>query len=176
MMKESWFAVYTKPRCEKKVAALFSKRKIENYCPLNRIVRQWSDRKKLVYEPLFSSYVFIRAMEKDLYVIKQESIDVINLVYWLGKPAIIKDAEIDAIKNFLNEYANVQLERTTVRVADAVRIISGPLKDFEGNITEVQNNKVKLSLPSLGCMMIAEVSVSNVEILQNRFRSNKMVS
>ncbi|MEY4660481.1 MAG: hypothetical protein RLZZ42_433, partial [Bacteroidota bacterium] len=58
-MKKKWFAVYTRSRCEKKVAQMLTKRGIVNYCPLNKKLRQWSDRKKYIFEPLFPSYVFV---------------------------------------------------------------------------------------------------------------------
>ena len=61
-----WYAVYTRPRWEKKVASLLTKKKIENFCPLNKVVRQWADRKKTVYEPLFTSYVFVNTSETEM--------------------------------------------------------------------------------------------------------------
>jgi len=139
-------------------------------------MRQWSDRKKLVYEPLFTSYVFIHASEEELYSIKQVTTDVINIVYWLGKPAVIKDAEIEAIRSFLNEYSNVKLEEDFVRVSDKVRVLNGPLMNMEGDIIAVENNKVKLLLPSLGFMMIAEVRKSNIEVTNYPYQVNKLVS
>ena len=164
-MKKKWFVVYTKSRSEKRVAALLTRRGIVNYCPLNRIKRQWADRKKLVYEPLFTSYVFVHASDEELYPIKQVSSNIVNFVYWQGKPAVIKDSEIESIQRFLNEYTNVTLEKKNVRIGDVVRILNGPLMDLEGSITAVENNKVKLSLPSLGYVMIAEVRLSNVEVV-----------
>lgn len=163
MNKElKWYAVYTRPRWEKKVADLLAKKGIEQYCPLNKVQRQWSDRKKLVLEPLFTSYVFIRVNEADHLAVKQTD-GVINLVYWLGKPAVIKDAEITAIKRFLNDYTNVQLERAVVNVHDTVRIIQGPLIAMEGNVVEVMNHSVKILLPSLGFTMTAQVERKHIE-------------
>ena len=109
-----WYAVYTKPRWEKKVADLLARKGVEHYCPLNRVVRQWADRKKTVEEPLFKSYVFIRSTVAELLKVKQTD-GVVNLVYWLGKPAVIRDEEIDTIKRFLADHENVQLERTVSR-------------------------------------------------------------
>jgi transcription antitermination factor NusG len=166
-MNPKWYAVYTKPRWEKKVAELFTKRKIENYCPLNMVVRQWSDRKMKVHEPLFTSYVFVHVTEKELYPIKEVS-GVVNLVYWLSKPAVIKDHEIETIKDFLGEYKTVRLETVDVNIHDRVRVASGPLMDYEGSVAEVNNNTVKIILPSLGYMMMAEVEKSNVEIINYR--------
>src|SRR4051812_27565254 len=112
-MEAKWYAVYTKSRWEKKVAELLTKRQIENYCPLNLVVRQWSDRKKKLYEPLFTSYVFVHVLQEQIAELKQVQ-GVINLVLWLNKPAVIKDREIQAIKEFLDEYKSVRLEKTAV--------------------------------------------------------------
>ena len=164
-MEAKWYAVYTKPRWEKKVAELLAKRRIEHYCPLNRVVRQWSDRKVKVYEPLFTSYVFVRVTEKQHSEVKQVS-GIINLVYWLNRPAVIRDGEIEAIREFLDEYKTIRLEKTSVEVNDKVRVLRGPLMEYEGSVVNVLNSTVKLALPSLGYLMIAEVEKSNVEVVR----------
>ena len=161
-----WFAVYTRPRSEKKVAEILTRRKIENYCPINKIVRQWSDRKKVVHEPLFTSYVFARVSESNVTALKQTN-GVINLVYWLGKPAVIRDSEIEAVRKFLSEYSNIKLEKTPVSINDHVRVLSGPLMDLEGKVLSIGSNTVKLALPSLGYMMFAELETSNVSVLSH---------
>ena len=161
-----WFAVYTRPRSEKKVAEILTRRKIENYCPINKIVRQWSDRKKVVHEPLFPSYVFARVSESNVTALKQTN-GVINLVYWLGKPAVIRDLEIEAVRKFLSEYSNIKLEKTPVTINDHVRVLSGPLMDLEGKVLSIGSNTVKLALPSLGYMMFAELETSNVSVLSH---------
>jgi transcription antitermination factor NusG len=161
-IEKHWIAVYTRPRWEKQVAKTLTSKKFENYCPLNKVIRQWSDRKKLVYEPLIKSYVFIRASAPEYSVIKQ--IDgILNLVYWLGKPAIIKDKEIETLKCFLNDYHNVQLEKIDVNINDEVKIIYGPLFSMEGKVIEVQCNHVKIILPSLGYSLVAQVSKLHIE-------------
>ena len=96
-MNKNWYAVYTKAQCEKKVAALLTKKKIENYCPVNRrILNTQNNRKKIVHEPLFTFFVFVYITPAEMSFVRQTS-DVINFVYWLGKPAIIKSAEIEKI-------------------------------------------------------------------------------
>lgn len=161
---KKWYAVYTRPRWEKKVSELLSKRKVENYCPLNRVIHQWADRKKVVFQPLFTSYVFVYASEAEFLPVKQTD-GVLNLVYWLGKPAVIKTEEIDAIKKFLNDYTDVKLEKITVNINDKVRITGGALTMLEGDVIEVKNSTLKVMLPSLGYAMIAEVRKTNVEII-----------
>jgi transcription antitermination factor NusG len=172
-MDKNWYAVYTKPRWEKKIAEVLTKKKFENYCPLNRVQRQWHDRKKTIYAPLFTSYVFVRAEEKQQTEIKNVD-GIINLVYWLKKPAIISVQEIDTIKKFLNDYGTVHLEKAevNVNVNDTVRILSGPLMNQEGNIISVGSKLAKVSLPSLGYMMVAQVEKQNIKVIINKNSDN----
>jgi transcription antitermination factor NusG len=165
-MNESkkWFAVYTRPRWEKKVAESLTKNKIENYCPINKVVRQWSDRKKVVYEPLFTSYVFVKITDKEHLSLRKTD-GVINFVYWLNKPAVIPDHEIDTIKSFLSTHSNVTLQKTPINVMDKVRVLSGPLFEQEGQVLFVKNRTIKIALPSMGYLMYAEVETSNVEVV-----------
>src|ERR1700712_1072577 len=159
-----WHAVYTKPRWEKKVAELLTKQQIENYCPLNKVWRQWSDRKKLVHEPLFKSYVFVRIAESEQWKVR-EIFGILNFLNWLGKPAVIRDEEIDLIKQFLNDHENVQTQKCAIKVNDTVRITSGPFSFQKGNVLEVRSNAIKVFLPSLGYQMIAEIKKTNIEVL-----------
>lgn len=156
-----WYAVYTKPCWEKKVAGLMAINSIEHYCPLQRIQRKWSDRKKIIMEPLFKSYVFVRVPEKEHTAVRKVS-GVLSFVQYLGKPAVIRDEEIDTIKHFLNEYRNVRLERLEFNVNDRVRILSGPLMKMEGEVVEVKSKTVKVLLPSLGFALIAEIEKTNL--------------
>jgi len=148
------------------VAELLAKRKVEVFCPLNKVMRQWADRKKVIMEPLFTSYVFVHAAEAEYSIIKQTD-GIINFVYWLGSPAVIKDEEIDAIRFFLDEHSNVKLEKVDINIADRVRITDGLLVHREGDVLEVKSKTVKILLPSLGYSMTAEVSKTKVELLNN---------
>ena len=165
-MEAKWYAVYTKPRWEKKVADLLTKKGLTNYCPLNKVRKQWADRKKTVYEPLFTSYVFVYVTELEHLILKKTS-GVINLVYWLGKPARIRDEEILAIKIFLEGHINVKLEKDRVNLNDEVRIVRGPLADYEGRVLEKSSRSVKVWLPSLGFVMTAEVGIAQVEVIRS---------
>ncbi|HTE25976.1 UpxY family transcription antiterminator [Flavitalea sp.] len=167
MSEKKWYAVYTRVRWEKKVSELLSKKHIENYCPLNKVKKQWADRKKIVLEPLFTSYVFVRiSPDQHLQMIKTDG--VINFVHWLGKPAQIRDIEIAMIRSFLGEHTHVTLEKTSVNLHDIVRVVSGPLMKHEGQVIAVKSNTVKIVLPSLGYMMSAEIQTSRVEVVRTR--------
>lgn len=164
-MEERWYAVYTKPRWEKKVAETLTSLNIENYCPLNRVIRRWSDRKKMVYEPLFTSYVFVRVTEKKVGELKRVY-GIISIVSWLDKPAIIKDHEIETIRKFLKEYMAVKLELSDFKIDDIVRIKNGPLMESECIIVAIKNKTVKVNLPSLGYVMYAEIEKNNIEVMK----------
>jgi transcription antitermination factor NusG len=172
---KNWYAVYTRPKCEKKVADLLTRKKIEAYCPVTTVTKQWSDRKKSVQEPLFNSYVFVNIDYKEQIPIKQ-TLGIINFVYWLGQPAVIKEEEIETIKEFLHQYENVKLEKAVVNCNDRVRITSGPLKYMEGDVLEVRNKTVKVYLPSLGYQLVAEIEKSNIEILPERNAQMRLIS
>ncbi|RPE08441.1 UpxY family transcription antiterminator [Chitinophaga lutea] len=163
MQQEShaWYAVYTKSRWEKKVAATLERRQIECYCPLNQVSRQWSDRRKVVYEPLFTSYVFVRVPESKKQLVREVE-GIVNFVYWLGKPAMIPDHEIELIQRFLRHYREVSLEKFPLRHNDLVEITAGPLMHQRGRIIELGKNRVKAVLNSLGYAMLATVNADEV--------------
>ena len=162
---KKWYAVYTRPKWEKKVAHLLTARKIETYCPLNKVYKQWSDRKKLLEEPLFTSYVFVHVSPGEHSLVKQAD-GIINFVYWLGNPAVIKDEEIVTIREFLEEYDNVKLEKAAVNVNDRIRITGGPLGGKEGDVIEIKSKTVKVYLPSLGYQLMAEIEKTNITVLE----------
>lgn len=173
--EKKWFAVYTKPRCEKKVAELLQKRGIENYCPLNKTQKQWSDRKKNIMEPLFTSYVFVRIGMNDRLTVLQTN-GILNFVYWLNRPAVIRDEEIDIIKRFLNDHTGIKLEKASVRINDAIQVVSGPFMEQQGLVVSVKNRTVKVMLPSLGYWMYAEIETTNIKVLKETSFSDSMLS
>lgn len=161
--KKNWYIVYTRCGSEKKVATLLEKKGIEAYCPLKKIVRHPIDRKRFMAEALFSSYVFVRASDTEHTRIK-ETEGFLNFVYWLSKPAVVSNDEIDTIKKFLTEYDYVSIEKSEVVQNDKVRILNGPLVLWEGNVVEVMTNTVKILLPSLGYSLVAEIRKDNITI------------
>jgi len=156
VITRKWLAVYTRPRWEKKVNQLLADKGVERYCPLNKIRRKWSDRVKVVEEPLFKSYVFVKVNDEDRTDVRMTP-GIINFVYWQGKPAIIKEKEITAIKKFLDEYENVEVKPLEVQVNQRVKITTGPLMDQEGKVLEVKNKKAKVAIDSLGYVLVASV-------------------
>ena len=170
MRKRRWLAVYTKPRWEKKVDQIFAEQGINSYCPLNKVSRKWSDRVKLVEEPLFKSYVFVQVNEEEEKNARRVS-GVLNYVYWLGKPAVIKQLEIDRIKRFLNDYQNVSAEPLSLKPDDMVMITSGALMEKQGKVLRKLGNRVELEITSLGYKLVAYVEKRNVALVNGKKHS-----
>lgn len=156
VLAKKWLAVYTRPRWEKKVNQLLTDKGFESYCPLNKVRRKWSDRIKLVEEPLFKSYVFVRVNEDERSEIRQTT-GVVNFLYWNGKPAVVKEREINAIRRFLNEHENVELRTIEMSVKQRVRVMKGLLMDQEGEIIELRSKIAKVAIDSLGYILIAYI-------------------
>lgn len=161
---KNWYAVYTRPHWEKKVTELLNRKQIETYCPLTKSVKQWSDRKKTIYEPLFNSYVFVNIGENEQLPVRQTD-GILNFIYWLGKPAVIRNDEIEAIRQFLSENQHIKIEKIDVSLHDKVKILGGPFRYWEGDVTEVRTKSVKVLLPSLGYALVAEIPKSRIEVI-----------
>ena len=159
-VKRNWYIVYTRCGNEKKVASLLEKKGLEAYCPLKKGTRHQMHNRKLVAEALFSCFVFVKAAEAEHAGIR-ETEGFLNFVYWLTRPAIISNDEIDTIRKFLIEYDHVSIEKTEVAQNDKVRILNGPLVLWEGNVVEVMTDTVKILLPSLGYSLVAEIRKDN---------------
>ena len=156
MANPKWLAIYTKPRWEKKVNQLLQEKGVESYCPLNKVRRKWSDRIKTVEEPLFKSYVFVKVNEIDRTVVRMTN-GVINFVYWDGKPAVIKEKEINAIKRFLDEYENIEVKPMDLKINQRVVVTGGPLMDQEGKVISLRPKIAQVAIDSLGYILIAHI-------------------
>lgn len=157
-----WTAFYTKPRSERKTALRLEERGYEVYCPSQTVVKQWSDRKKKVVEPVFSSYLFARVDEKTRQEILQDH-GIVHNVFWLRKPAVIREEEIQAIQNFLNEFKEVTVTSTSFASGEEVEIDGGPLMGKAGVIQKIQGQKAYLTIQSLDLLLQAEVGVNQLQ-------------
>jgi transcription antitermination factor NusG len=102
----------------------------------------------------------------DEFSIVRQTNGIINFMFWLSKPAIIRDKEIEIIRRFLKEHSFVKLEKVDVCFNEVVQINSGPLIEHEGNVVSIKNKFVKMILPSLGYIMCAELETVNVKVIK----------
>ena len=143
-----WFVLYTKANFEIKVAQGIKDLGIKSYCPVFTQIKQYSDRKKKVEKPLLPSYVLAQLSEQDRP--KVFSIPgVVRYLFWLGKPAEVREEEIDLLKRNLNgNYDEVLISKLTK--GEKYDIPFGPFKGQKGRVLNVSKNKLRFELPSLG--------------------------
>ena len=157
----SWYVIYTKPNTEKGVSNRLIEKNIESYCPLIEEQRQWSDRKKRVLIPLFKSYVFVKLdnYKNDCVMVLQMP-GVIKFIWWMGKPGIVKDKEIELIRDFLKEHKDSKIiVDNNVSKGDSVDIKDGPLIGLTGKFVSFRGKKVVLELETLSCRLVAFAEV-----------------
>lgn len=97
----------------------------------------------------------------------KETDGVLNFVHWLGKPAVIREAEITAMMHFLNTYSDISVNRASIRINDSIRIHAGYLKGREAKVISTKGNQAKLEIPSLGMSLTAIVNVSDLSLIKN---------
>lgn len=149
---KNWYVVYTKPKWEKKVAEKLNEIGIECYCPLIIQIKQWTDRKKKVEVPLFNSYVFVQLEDTDRNSVFQIS-GVVRYLFWLGKPAIVRDEEIKIIKTSLAAPNLSDVSVTSIQVGDRIKLDSGAFSNQDAIVQEISNTYYTLVLESLGCVL-----------------------
>jgi transcription antitermination factor NusG len=134
----SWYAAYTRPRHEKRVAQQLEERGIEHFLPVYRSVRRWKDRRKGVNLVLFPSYIFIHMeLANRLRVLQLPG--VVRFVSFNGLPATIPDVDVEALKNGLSH--NLHPEHHPYLTAGRrVKVMSGPLSGAQGILLRRKNN------------------------------------
>ena len=155
----NWFVLYTAARAEKRVADRLRDMGVEVFLPLHRTKRKWSDRIKVVDMPLFNSYVFVRHPEHLLWGLTMIP-GVSRIVMYLGKPAVVRDNEIDAIKEFLYIAENRQI----ISVGDTVEILSGALESKKAQVLRMESDRAILFLEELGAKIY--VSLQDINKVQ----------
>ena len=148
---KKWFVLYTRPNQEIKVAEQLKEMKISCFCPTVSMIKQYSDRKKKVIKPLLPSYVFVFIEEgsrNDVFSV----FGIVRYMFWLGKPATVRENEIELMKQHLNGlYQSVSLTKFTR--GQLYKISEGVFSGRIGKVVETQKNKIKLELQSLGMIV-----------------------
>ena len=159
---DSWYVLYTKPRNEKKVAERLSAAGYNVYCPLHKVKRQWSDRIKVVEEPLFKGYVFIQVEDK-----RRDEVfnypGAVRYLFWLRCPAIVREEEIHTIQKWLGEYDHEDIDISDIKLGDYVRITSGQFSGEQAVLLDRSNHRAIVQLKELGIQL--SLSLSNNDLL-----------
>ena len=161
-MQKNWYVVYTKPNCEKKVSNLFTKKGIENFVPFRNRNELSLLRRKIMQEPLFMTYVFVKATEDDIFALSKRTKCIVSVLYWMGMPAIISEDEIKLIREFTNDHQEIVLEKYEVNVRSERNINEGISYTLDGKILMIKNKAIRVTLPSLGYTMVARIEDESI--------------
>jgi transcription antitermination factor NusG len=162
----NWYAIYTNPRAEKKVFAELEAKGIDTYLPLLRILKQWSDRRKWVEEPLFKSYLFVHISQKDYYDVLNTP-GVVRYITFEGKAVPVPQKQIDAIKYYLNETAPETLpDVSSLLPGQEVEVVRGPLNGLKGELAEVKGQKkVRIQIDVLGQFLHLTIALEDLKVV-----------
>lgn len=149
-VNEKWYAFYTFSRTEKKVYERLTQQNFHAFLPLITVQRQWSDRIKSVTIPLIHSYIFVKTTEKKLPELLKIS-GITTVLKYLGKPAIIKEPEIENLKIVAESGLPFKnLSHNALQEGETVEVVRGPLSGIVGRyINKAGKHRVIISVDAL---------------------------
>ncbi len=173
---KNWYAIYIRPRTEKKVSASLDEAGIDHFLPFLRTLRRWSDRKKWVDMPLIPGYCFVFVEERDLINVRKLD-NVVSVIRFNGKPSIIPDMQIEFLRRMLNQNEIAyRMSSEIPKPGQKVEIISGP---FIGLFAEMVKGKNKaviyLRLEQIQNVFLLEIPVDQVIVVTNQDIKSKEV-
>jgi transcriptional antiterminator RfaH len=164
-MDKNWYAIYVKSRNEKQVSSLLKKQKIEHYLPLMKSLRIWSDRKKIVEIPLFSSYIFVHIDDKEYYDCLQVQ-GVVRFVSFEGRRVVVPDCQIAAIIKYVETGEEIIGNEGEYTVGKRVKVNRGGMKGLEGRLIQVLGKqRVKVEIDSIQQSLFLHIPMGSLEII-----------
>jgi len=161
-----WYPIYTRSRAEKKTYEELLKKNIRSYLPLQKKLKQWSDRKKIVEEPLLKSYLFVYISAKE-YTEVLMTYGISKFIYFSGKIAAIPEKQIEDLKLLLATEADLEVIEFEVSPGEKVLIKAGPFKGIIAELVSLKNkNSLVLRLQNLGYAIQIKTSLGFITSLK----------
>ena len=163
--QKRWVAALVQMNCEKKVATKLDKLGIENYVAIQTEEHQWSDRKKKINRVVIPMVVFIRLVKDEEDKFRRLSF-ILKFITYPGSKELatpIPDEQIDKLK-FLLHNADTKVSIVeNLKLGDKVRLVRGPMKGLEGELSYIEENKpiVAIRIDGLGyaCISIEKINL-----------------
>jgi transcriptional antiterminator RfaH len=165
----NWYAIYVKPNGEKKILKNLEEEHIECYLPIKKTLRQWSDRKKWIEEPVFRSYVFVRVSHIEFFKVLTVS-GVVKYVSFGGQPQSIPALQIENIKKMINQQEReVVLSRENIERGQNAEVLFGPFKGMNGEVVKICGNyRIVIRIETLGCSIYANITRDEIKVLKQK--------
>ena len=166
-LQYNWYAVYIRSRAEKKAQNELQLAGIETFLPLQRKLRQWSDRKKWVEMPLIPGYLFVKVSRKE-YDPVLYSTYVVSYVKFEGAAAIIQEKQIDFLKLMLKQdNLDIEITQEKLEPGQTIEVIAGPLIGLQGKLIRIKGkNKVAIQLEQLGYSALIEILTEDIHVIK----------
>ncbi len=164
-----WRVFYTFPRAEKKCESRLAEREVEVFLPKHTVVRQWSDRKKKVVEPLFRNYIFARVDERERLLVLQVE-GIVRCVGFDGRPAELTQDDIEQIRIAQTESARISvLGYPLPALGEDVTIVEGPLQGLHGQVMQHRGQtRLAIVIPAIRQALTVEVDAAWIRTAKPR--------
>jgi transcription antitermination factor NusG len=162
----SWFVLCTKPRYERKIVQdIQYLEHVEGYLPLQNVKRQWSDRAKIVQQPIFSNYVFVKTTNEQRAVLFSIN-GVLKFLCLEGVPVTLKESEIDRLR--LLEKTGVDFQKESYwSPGQEVVIEKGVFAGLKGVlIRKTSHARLMVRLPLLQQAVSIQISETDVKAVR----------
>lgn len=154
---KKWYALYTAAKAEKKVSTRFAQQGIEHYLPVQKILKQWSDRKKWVEEPLFRSYIFVHLNEVQ-YFQALNTHGVVKFVSFGGNAAPIPDFQIETIRRLMMDAPDLEVSSEILSPGTPVEVVAGPLMGTLGEMISIRGeNRLAIKIHTLDTSVLINI-------------------
>ena len=161
--KYRWYPVYTHSRAEKKACQELIRKNIIAYLPLKKELKQWSDRKKIVEEPLIKSYLFVYISAKEHAEVLMTN-GIARFLYFSGKITSMPEQQIESLKLLLATDDELEVFDYDIKPGQKVIIKAGPFKDMIGELVSMHNKqRIILRLENMGFAININTSMGFVE-------------
>jgi transcriptional antiterminator RfaH len=162
---KNWYVVYTQPKKETLVTKSLEQINIHNYLPMHTVMKQWSDRKKKVLEPLFKSYVFVYISKREFAKVLEVT-NVMKFIKFEGEPAVVPDRQIEIVKKILSGKNPFSVQKDTFSPGDKVLIRMGQLSGYTGELVTFKNkSRVAIRLEQLGQTLLVDIPLYQLKLL-----------
>lgn len=165
--KHTWYALYTRPRFEMKVKNALDELGITTFLPMVKTTKLWSDRKKVVDEPLFKSYIFVHITPKE-YILCLQTLGVVKFVTSERKAIVVPEQHIAAISLYLTQNEKKRIADETFEAGDKVEVISGAMQSLKGElVSHLGKQKVLIYIETVNQKLPIKISSKCLKKIEN---------
>ncbi|WP_421938552.1 UpxY family transcription antiterminator [Pedobacter sp.] len=160
-----WYPVYTRSRAEKKAYEELLRKGITAYLPLKKTLKQWTDRKKIIEEPLIKSYLFVYISAKEHAEVLMTN-GIARFIYFSGEVASLPEQQIEALKLLLATESDLEVFEYDIKPGEKVIVKAGPFKGMLAELVSIRNKqRIVLRLEQMGFAISINTSIAFIEPL-----------